>query len=321
MSLFAPPIPVFKQLSDFRDCLHIASHEDTESQDYSLGQRVGFWLGHKVVTTICIAASLVEGAVGVAGCAFSVCTLGAIKVSIFAITLGNIKPNFPTGFIWFAKRVAYSLSDEITNASQLIRDVADILYQSYRFSRWVAHQLHFGDFFSKIFRQLGKLFNCIYDRISLSIAKVAAAEEPCDFKTPFPIKLVNDLTKMHRIDFESQDRSLTHIFKHYVLSVANIPLNAITAVGAGAASIVLGSLFVAKVALHATTNIHVPVPTYVGKAGGIAAKTALNTIKDVGCDIADGYVLLYKTSNALGISKAATNALRVVAYIPEAIFS
>ena len=285
------------------------------------GERVGWWLGHKFISMILLPANILEAAVCLVACGLSACTLGALKVTIFAVTLGNIKPNFSTGYIWFSDHLLQGVVNVCRNVGELGYDVGDAVYQGYRLCRWVAENLHLGNLFTTIFNEINRVFAYVAGRLEKGINQAASVEKSINFETPYPLSVLNDLTQKHRVDISSQDRHVEDIFKHYLLSVPNISLNAITSIGAAAASIGLGTIFTAKVILYATTNIDIPIPTYAAQPIGMGISTLSNVILDVGNNIADMFVLIYKIAEALGITQVVATALKVVLYIPEAIFS
>ncbi len=293
------------------------------------------WLGHKALTVVSLPANTVGAGVGSLGAIVTGCTLGALKVSIYAVTLGNVKPSFPSGFFWNAERGFNAGAHVAVNLGELLYDAGNTVYLGYRAIRWVAQKLHLEGLFTAIFRQLSEAFKFITNeivapvfrfvgrRIEKGFEKAAQAEGNFNFKgeTPALLKPLDDLAKDNRIDFSANDRPLINIFKHYLFSIPNIPVNVAAAVGAGAASVVLGTAFVSKAALYATTNIDIPVPTFAGQALDATLATTRNVGVDVGTNIGDGFVLLYKTANALGINRVVATAIQIIMYIPEAILS
>lgn len=322
MGLGLTGLPLIAELDTARNEFFKHSHNwDQDPNDPSVIEKSVCWFVHKGLTTISFPANVVEVGVCTVGFIASACTLGALKVAIFSFTLGNVKPGFSTGCVWFGERALHGVMDIALNTGELLYDAGNIVYQGYRAARWVAGQLHLGNLFNAIIDQIGRLFEFIGERIGQGIDKAAEVEGTPQFGAPYPLNLLDDLTKKYRIDFGSQDRSLEDIFKHYVLSVLNIPLNAATAIGAAGLSIILGSAFVAKVILYSTTNINIPIPTFAGEALSASVSTAYNVIADASNDAADIFVLIYKTSAALGLNHVVATAVRVVLYIPEALFS
>jgi hypothetical protein len=323
--------PVLEYLNEARSSVFNASHDN---QGPSL-EKFASWMTHKALTVISLPANL--AAVGLAGGGMVVAagTLGVFKVAVFAATLGHKKLDIPTGFIWCAERGINAGAHFAINLGELIYDAGNAVYLGYRLIRWIGHKLNLDDFFKEIFNKLGQLFEYIgreiieptfrfvATRLKKGVEK--AAEDEGDFKfsgeTPALIRPLDNLTKKNRIDWQSNDRYWNTIFKHYFLSFANIPANGLTAMVAGGASIILSSAFVAKVVLYAATNINIPVPTYAGQAINATYASTRNIFADVGTDVCDGFVLIYKTSNAIGISRVVATALQVLLYIPEAIFS
>jgi hypothetical protein len=323
--------PVLEELNQARSELFDTSHKKKEQQAVKFTS----WLGHKALTVVSLPANLAGVGLGAAGMAVTASTLGVLKVAIYAMSLGNVKPSFPTGFIWSAERGINAGAHFAMNLGEVIYDAGNTVYLGYRFIRWVGEKLHIERFIAEIFRKLGELFEYIGEQLLAPALRFVArrlekgfekaVEREGNFKfsgaTPSLICPLDDLTKKNRIDWNEENRPLSKIFHHYVLSAFNIPVNAVTAACAGGASVILSSAFTAKVILYATTNINIPLPTFAGQALDATFATTRNAVVDAGTDVADSFVLLYKASSALGITRVVATALQVLRYIPEAIFS
>lgn len=299
-----------------RDDLWNNSHK----KDAPISEKIAPWLGHKLVCTVALPLNLLEMGLCAAACGASACTLGTLKVAIYAGSLGNIKPSFSTGCQYLAKKSAQGLFLSVMTVGQLTYDVADLVYQGYRMSRWVAGKLHITHIFNAIFEQLGKMFTTLAINVGKGIDKASKEERSLRATLLPPFDRVNNSTNEYRIDLTAKDRKLKDIFKHYLLSIVNIPGNACLGVGAAAASVVLSTAFVAKVILYTTTNVTIPIPTHANQALNQTGKAISNISKDIGTNIADLFVVTYKISAALRINKVAASALQVILYIPEAIF-
>ena len=90
------------------------------------------WIGHKVLTVVCVPANLLAIGIGSLGMGLTACTLGAAKVAIFAITLGTFRPEFSIGFLWLGTRTISSGIELLSNGGELIFDACDLAYQGYR---------------------------------------------------------------------------------------------------------------------------------------------------------------------------------------------
>lgn len=279
-------LPIIFELDKYRKTLYHTSHDDVTDTV----KQISCWFGHKVFTVITVPANVLEIGLSLTGAVASSCTVGVFKIAVFAFTLGNYKIEHPTGFTWFGERVVHGIREITINIGELIYDVANIVYR-------------------------------ILERIVKGIAKAAEAEEIPTYEIQAPLNLVEDATAPHRIDFNSEERSLQSIFDHYLLSCINIPLNATIAVGGAGIATIFSAIFISKAALYATTNINVPIPTCAGQALFTTIAATDYVVRDVVTDLADVPVLLYKVSTTLKIYDIIVSPLRVIMYIPEALFS
>jgi hypothetical protein len=321
--------PGLEQLNKARNELWYASHGESD-----VGIRFGSWLGHKTLTVITLPANVAGVTIGIAGMIGTACTLGTLKVGIFAATLGNVRPDFSIGFIWCLERTVHSIIHLGLNLGELAYDAGNAVYLGYRLIRWIGDKLHLGPLFNEIFRELGRLFDYVAlhilkpalhfvaKRLDSGIKKAIADEENVTLRggTPSFIKPLDDWTKENRID-GSQDRSWTKIFKHYCFSVANIPVNAVVASAAGGAAAISSAAFVGKVILYATTSINIPVPTFAGQMIVTTYAATSNVAADIATNIGDVFVVIYKTACALRINRVMATALDVLLYIPVAVLS
>ncbi|SCA64276.1 hypothetical protein SCG7086_DJ_00020 [Chlamydiales bacterium SCGC AG-110-P3] len=317
---FFTGFPAVAQLNHSRHAFFKRSHSQA---DTTSGDRVVNWMAHKVLSLASVPANI--GGIAVGAITFTACasTLGALKVAIFAATLGNVKPTFSTGCLWFGERTLHSVTHLLFNAGELLHDAGQALYQGARAVRWVGRKLHLEQVVEAIFQQIGRAFDFIGRRLQMGCQR-AISDEPTGLSgdaTPLPIRAVNDVTKKHRIDWQSGERPLVNIAAHTALSAVNIPVNVMAAAMGAVASTALATAFVAKVVLHAATGAHVPVPTYTGHAIQGTFAAASNAVLDAATDVGDGFVMIFKASRALGLNKVVTTALKVLGYIPEAVFS
>lgn len=322
--------PVLEQLDHLRYTLYITSHEDKP-----LVTTVPAWLGHKALTAVCLPCNIVAMGVGLTGMLATASTLGTLKVAIYAGTAGYVKPSFSIGFLWLGERTALAGIDCGANLGEIVYDAADLLYQGYRLVRWIAEKIHLSDFLARALRAIGECFefigrvilyptfNFIGKRISAGVKKANEAE--VDFiwtgEPPALIKPLNDITQKNRVDWDSPERPLGTIMKHYVFSVPNIPLNAVIAACSGIASVILSSAYVAKVTLYAATNINIPLPTFAAHAYHATVSTAYHALTDIGTDVGDVFILIYKAACTLRLNRIMATALDVLLYIPRAVFS
>ncbi len=281
-----------EQLNKMQRGLYTSSHHD----NHNIFKKTGFWLGHKAVSVITIPANAAVSVASATGAALSGCILGAIKVAIFAGSLGSWKPTFSTGVPWFCNRI-------INSGNNLCATVVEIV--------WDGISLPWN------------ILSFTFERLKKGLDKAEETElgYEASFETPAFIRPLNNIAKENRINFDMEERSFKEIAVHTAISFINIPVNAIAAIVSGIATIILLTAFEGKVLLYAATNININVPTFFRPAFGVACSTTGNVCLDTGTTVADIFVSIYKISKAIRIAPVLTTALRVVCYIPEAIFS
>lgn len=312
-------LPGIQQLNSYRVGLSNGSHSD----DNSTVKKIGCWLQHKVITVICLPANLAGIGITAAAAALSACTLGAFKVAVFAGTAGNVKLHFSTGCAYLLECAVHSSWHEVRNIGELVYDYADLNYQLYLGVKWVGRALHLDAVVKAVAQLFERLFEFIAGRFDKGFAKAKASEIAIrsNHTTPWPLYYLNDLTKACRIDWSSSCRPAGMIAKHYALSILNIPLNATGAAVSFIASAVFTSFFIGKAVLYALTNINLPVPSFCGPSILYTFEMARNAVLDIGTDAADSFVLIYKATHIIGLTKIVATALDVLKYIPEAVFA
>ncbi len=317
-------VPGLQDLNWARFNLWKTSH-NWDAKEYepepSIPLKIGSWIGHKIVTVITLPVNVVSVGICATGMVLSACTLGAFKVAVFAITLGK-KLTYPTGCLTFGKWMLHSIVHIALNTGELVFDVLDPIYQVGRAVKWVAVKLHIDHIIKEVFIHIADFFAFVAEKIAKGWRKAYEAEEAFRFDddTPIPIRKLNEITKDCRIDLNQEERPLGDILKHYVLSVFNIPLNATAALCSFVASLVLSSIYLVKVGVQATTDLNIAIPTGAGQAIATTFETTRNTFVDLGVDISDVFILMYKTSKALGIYKVMVTTIKVIRFIPEALF-
>lgn len=311
----------FRDINEWRQQKWEAAYAGNDLADC-----VKAWVAHKggcllswKVNTI----SIVGGGSGFVLCA---CTLGALKVVVFALSLGNWKPEFSSGCVASLTLAGHGATGFFGAASEVIYDVGYLAYQISLGIRYVAKQLRLTGALKALVK---KIIHCLSHIVSFLIGRIikgfeiAAKHEPklsIDSKLPCPLHQVNEAAEQYRID-TNKERTFGTIASHYVVSIPNILCSGIAATVGVVASAVLGTLFMVKAVLGATTNISIPIPTYAGHVSTFTLGTGYNAIADVANDIADIFVTMFKISEAIGVAKAVVTVGRVIAYIPEAVFS
>lgn len=275
--------PGLEELNMGRVNLFDASHGDGSAM-----HNLGCWLGHKVITLVDLPANVIGVGVGIAGMIVTASTVGVIKVAFFAVTLGNKLP-FPTGFQWCWDRTVDAGYHFARNIGELLYDVANLIYR-------------------------------FVERIIIGFEKGIEGEPQKigSFSFSQPLEA---LTNENRIDLSMSDRSFTAIGKHYLYSVANIPVNAVIALVSAVCTAVLLTAFFGKSLFYSATNLQIPFPTYVFEAIYMTGISINSVILDIATNVADVAVLIYKISEVLHLTHVLATARDVVFYIPEAMFS
>lgn len=310
----AEGFPLVGELNEIRSHLF----RDSIRYDSSPTSKVCNWLGHKAVTTVALPVNIASMGVSIAGTALSACTLGALKVAVFALTLGNVKLGFSTGCAYLVGCGFNSTSEVVENVGEVFSSIGDLVEQGYRFVVWLGEKTGLHYIVDRVFERIKAFCNFIGDRIGKGIDKAIQTEPNFVELLPEPLHSLNRLSGSY--DDCYQEPSLGWVAQHAFASVAAFPVNCAAVIVGLAASILSSTAFTAKVILYAATNINIPIPTYAGRMMWITSCSTVEGIMDVGGLIADSGMVLYKASNALGVTKVVVTALEVLAYIPEAIF-
>lgn len=305
--------PIAGQLNEWRNATFTAEHNENRP----LGERALNWLAHKGVSVLSLPVNTAGAALGCCGMFASACTLGALKVAVFA-TFGT-DLQFSTGFNWLFERTITSLSHIASTISELTFDTLDLGYQAYLQVKYllVALKLDFvADFIKK-----GLSF--ITDRLEAGIEISLKDEEPLVHaakQLPYPLRKLNRETEK-RSCFANSHQPLQTWFTHKLLSTINIPVNAAVGVASTLLCVAGAVVSSAKAVLYAATNIHLPIPTGVGYTCIMAAKTFTNVtsnLAEVGVDL---FVLVYRIAELLRINKVIATVAELIAYVPRAVFS
>ncbi len=317
-------------LNNQRVTFYDASH----TSHRGLGVQFASWSAHKVLSVVAFPVNLAGVAFGVTSMALSACTLGALKVAVYALTLGRIELRFSTGFISSGNVAVNSFLHLVRNTGELTIDVVNAIYNGYRVIRWIGEQLPLG-FVREIFVQIGSLFRYVFNevivpsteflfrRLEVGFNSAVASEGnyQSNFQTPSFIRSLDDITASTRTDNHAQERSISQIFKHYLFSAANIPVNLATAVGMGALSLVTGSCFIAKIGICAFTTINIPLPTYVERTLEKTTVCSRNVFGDAYINVQDGFILTYKVSRAIHLTTVLATIGDLLLFIPRAVIS
>lgn len=293
--------PILGSLNHTRHYFAQNSHlEDTDELiSVTTIEKMGNWIAHKAMTVVCLSVNVTAVGAGLTGAVAAGCLVGGIKVAIFALTLGNTKPSFPTGTTWCIERTTTAAYEVLKNIGELFYDLTDIFYQGFRALRWV------------------------FNRLEKGFEKANQNESGFTFSPQFvfPHTIINDATEKYRIDPNNEDRSMEYIAKHTFCSLINIPASCATALLAGCvAAPLFAAIYLSKALLYAGTNIHIPIPTYLGPAIEVSLSASFVAVYDIINIAADIFVTLYHLARALHLETALATARDVIAYIPEAVF-
>jgi hypothetical protein len=306
-------------INQFNECRH-GLWEDYYSKDEG---KAGNWVAHKALSVVSIPVNGAVFVAGTAGLAASSCTLVAFKVMVFAVTLGNIKPEFETGCTYFAWSAIYALAGGLTNIYELAWDVVDLGIKTLKGVQDIAEALNMNHLSKKIKEIALKCIGKLTERIEIGFQSAGESEKGFDkfsFETPTILKWINEPTKSVRIDTSKGERPFSDIIGHSVASLVNIPLNTVVAGVSVVGTVTLGSAFMAKVVIKAVTNLDTPIPTFAVPVFSSLCTCTANVVTDASCNLADVAVLTYKVADGLKLTKALAGIFDILAYIPRAAF-
>lgn len=312
--------PVLGNMNSFRTNLFQKSHNNFQRYDSPyqapMASRVGCWFLHKAVSVISLPANAVAAGVGLAGMTATGCTLGAFKVAVYALSLGNIKLTFPIGFLWLGQRTISSMCNVLSTIGELGFDALDLGYQGYRGVRYVLTALKMDH----LMKYVNQALEFAGTRIMKGIDKSVSDEQALDVADlPAVLKDLQQATEKRSCFNENQDGAM--FVEHKLLSIVNISLQSTVAVASGVACGVALVASAAKAALYAATNIHVGIPTGVSYMGRISLLSGINAAQNCTELVADAAISLYRVADALHVVKAIVAARDVITFIPRAICS
>lgn len=310
--------PVVKDINAFRSDLFKKSHNMGyyERHPQSMAVRTSCWLLHKAVSVISLPANAVAIGVGCAGMVATASTLGALKIAVHTLSLGNFELKFPIGFVWLGERTVISLSQTFDNIGELTFDYVELLCEGYRGVRFVLTALKMGHLMKYVNRALDFAGQRIEKGVAVSMQDEQALPVA---KLPTVLQELQGATTIRSCFNDKQDFVMA--IEHMVLSAVNIPLQATVAAASGVLCTAGFTASAAKAALYAATNIHVGIPTGVSYTGRVCLLSGINAAM-TGVELAAGTaVSIYRVVDALHIVKALITVRDVIAYIPRAIFS
>lgn len=294
---------------------------EIRDQTNSSSAKVIYWSGHKILVLCSLSLNIVAMALGLGLTVTSSLVLGSIKVFIYAFTLGNNKPTFPSGFFYFGERTLMAAAESAFALGEVATDTIELTCKCYKTVKRLFNLVHLTQLFNTTIKQVRRGLNLMVNHISQGY-NVSIKDEKSVVYNGLPgLSKLEKFTKAYRINFEEKKRPLKEIGIHYLLSAVNIPLQTLACACALVASIVLSTAFMTKVAIYAATGIKLPAPTAVTYALEALSDTSIILAKDIGTDFVDIFIIVHKTSNYLNLTTVFTKALDVVLFVPRAVFS
>lgn len=281
------------------------------------------FLAHKAICIITVPSNVLEMAISAIGFTAAACTLGAFKVMVFALTLGNTQLSFSTGCIFFIEGFIHGAVNLAQSSIELIGHGLYGLYQCGRGIHWIMKELGFGYLGEKLLDITIKVGKFVGNRLVLGLEKTykndLASKDNYSIEIP---KALEDLDK----PFESSrirgtERTLGTIFEHYFVSIASIPMNAAISLCASAVTTASLSIMFFNIALTASTGINLPIPTCCFHAAKVLSISGMHLAHDILTDAVDVAIIAYKISDAIGVTKVIATVGELLLFIPKAIFS
>lgn len=292
-------------------------------ENYPTDKKIEDWMSHKIFAIISFPANLLTIGIGSIGVLTGICTIGAFKVAVFAITLGNIKLPIPTGVVWFGEKVIISTLEVFSTIFEVGSDIYYFCKRCIKTVQEILTILGLKALYLKIHETVIEIFEFIGNRLEKGFYKASESEKNFQLgEKSLPI-----ITHLHlfREKFvtkssEYDQRSFKDIIVHSFLSVLSLPINAIAFTSSVAASVILSIIYCSKAILYAATNIHLPIPTFVQFSIATMARTGSYLFQNTTVCVIDIPITLYKISKATGLYQVAVKVTEIVSYIPQAIF-
>ncbi|PCI95273.1 hypothetical protein COB11_02630 [Candidatus Aerophobetes bacterium] len=290
----------------------------------SLEVKIKSFAAHKCYTLISFPANLVASGASVLAAAAGACTIGALKIAVFAISLGNVKLPVSTGIMFFGERAVVSLFQALKTIYEISSDIYNFCSKCINTVKKALTALGLAVLFNKIKEVVIEVLLFIETRIEKGFNKASESEtnfQLADGSLPL-LRPLNITRKTFVQDWvHYNDRSFKDITLHTAISVATLPLNACAAVCSTVVTVALGAAYVSKALLYAATNINIPLPTFTNEAAQVAGQTLRDSVENAGTCLLDIPITVYKVGAAIGINRVLATIRDVVCYIPVAVFT
>ncbi|MCH9630194.1 MAG: hypothetical protein S4CHLAM37_01880 [Chlamydiia bacterium] len=305
------------------------------AENVSFADKVQSFTAHKCYTAISlpvnIAASAASGCIAAAGG----CIIGAVKVAVFAFTLGNARLPISTGFVTFGSRAIAHLAEASMTGYEIGSDAACFSSKCIRAVKRVIDAIGLTALFNKIREVVEVVLNKVGEAVSRVLRFVgnriqagfekASASEIANLANGGSLPIVSSLNNNRKTFVQDwtnyNQRSMKDIATHTAISVVSLPLNAAVAVTSSLTTLALGTAYVAKALIYAGTNINVPIPTFTNIAGQVASKAVGDTLENTTTCALDVPITVYKVGEATGINHVLATIRDVLLYIPVAVFT
>ena len=304
------------------------------SEHSTTNEKIDSWIAHKFWVTISFPANLLAAGIGSLSAITGASTIGAFKVAVFAITLGNVTPRISTGVLWNGQRVIAAVGGIASTVGELCSDIQSFASKCVEFVQTAIRAIGLQALLEKIQdvciqvlefigRHLSKVFNFIGERFKKGFKEAIDSEtnyQLGDKDLPVIDEINRQREKFSNYPDSINHRSFKHIAIHTTLSILTLPVNALALACSTAVSCILAGAFFSKILLFAATNINIPIPTLVTIPFEASLRVAGHLLKNIYVSLLDVPITLYKVSELTGIYRVMVTIKDVVAYIPRAIF-
>lgn len=316
MDNISKQFPLVESVNHFRAQLHNTSYHSDRTTQIQLAS----WLGHKVTSLVSLPLNSFATVAGCAGMAATASTLGVGKALVYGGSLGHIRPEFSIGFLWLGERTITSTVEVFLNLGELLYDGGDLLVKAFDAVQWTVQKLGLSGALKRIMKVVDDCLTFAWNRVSDGIDVVMAREtSPGDMDKQLLSGLDNTTFGTGVFKKDLDQFGISDALSHLSLSVVNIPANILLGTVAGALTIVGGAALVAKVALHALTNIDIPIPTGCPQAGMQTLACCIRILRTGAADVGDGLAVVYRVSEATGLWRAVCGLGTVLCYLGESI--
>lgn len=303
-----------KVRNDFFLKSHDLDHRDAypKPPERSNLERVSYWIGHKALSVVAFPANACVVALASVGIATVSLPIAALKVAIFAGSVGNVKPTFSTGTLWFGERLFSSGFQLARNVGELTYDVANLTYNAALTLRSVLTALKLDCVFNQIKNAVAALSNRVITGLDLALRdEVASLPQSSD-------DVYNQCWRTSCFNSERPDGTW---LIHKLLSIKAIPQASLTMLVHSATCLVGVTAIAAKVALYTVSGTHISTPTHATENGSEAFHAGLQVMYISAQVAADAALGIYNIAKWTGLARVVATARDVLWYIPQAVLT